>query len=168
VRHNEDVTLIYYLEAFDGIFGVFLRNEDPQNLEEVQTVAIKIKRNHLASCELPLIHVPDQPVKVTPLDDLQPLVLIEVQEVYVIEYEPQLASCQVPKDEHEGDSPILDDLEQIATPIESHAEFQEDEGEDGITLECSWVPPISKDERLQVDENFQEEEPHVNQVEINE
>jgi hypothetical protein len=36
-----------------------------------------------------------------------------------------------------------------------------------ITLECSWVPPISKDERLKVDENFQEEEPQVNQVEIN-
>jgi hypothetical protein len=30
-----------------------------------------------------------------------------------------------------------------------------------ITLECSWVPPISEDEK------FQEEEPQVNQVEIN-
>jgi hypothetical protein len=30
-----------------------------------------------------------------------------------------------------------------------------------ITLECSWVPPISEDEK------FQEDEPHVNQVEIN-
>jgi hypothetical protein len=36
-----------------------------------------------------------------------------------------------------------------------------------ITLECSWVPPISEDERLQVDETFQEEEPDVNWVEIN-
>jgi hypothetical protein len=109
VRPNEDVALIYYLEAFDGIFGVFLRNEDPQNLEEAQAAAIKLERNHLAACELPPIHVPDQPVKVTPLDDLQPLVVTEVQEVCVIEDEPQLAPCQVPKDEQEGDSPILDD-----------------------------------------------------------
>jgi hypothetical protein len=83
--------LIYYLEAFDGIFGVFLRNEDPQNLEEVQVVAIKLERNCLAACELPLIHVPDQPVKVTPLDDLQPLVVIEVQEICVNEDKTQLA-----------------------------------------------------------------------------
>jgi hypothetical protein len=75
VRHNEYVAFIYYLEAFDDIFGVFLRNEDPQNLEEAQTTAIKLERNHLASCELPLIHVPDQLVKVTPLDDIQPLVV---------------------------------------------------------------------------------------------
>jgi hypothetical protein len=75
VRPNEDVALIYYLEAFDGIFGVFLKNEDPQNLEEAQAVAIKLERNHLVACELPLIHVPDQPMKVTPLDDIQPLVV---------------------------------------------------------------------------------------------
>jgi hypothetical protein len=111
--------LIYYLETFDGIFGVFLMNEDPQNLEEAQTVAIKLERNHLAACELPLIHVPDQPVQVTPLDDLQLLVVTDVQEFYVIEDEPQLALCQVPKDEQEGDSPILDDPKPIATPIES-------------------------------------------------
>jgi hypothetical protein len=66
----------------------------------------------------------------------------------------------------EGDSSILDDPEPIATPIESQVEFQEDEGEDVITLECSWVPPISEDERLQEDEKIQEEEPQVNQVEI--
>jgi hypothetical protein len=51
--------------------------------------------------------------------------------------------------------------------LSHRAEFQEDEGEDVITLECSWVPPISEDERLQADEKFQEEEPQVNQVEIN-
>jgi hypothetical protein len=61
VRPNEIVALIYYLKVFDGNFGVFLRNEDPQNLEEVQAVAIKLEINHLANCELPLIHVPDQP-----------------------------------------------------------------------------------------------------------
>jgi len=153
--------LIYYLEAFHGIFGVLLRNEDPQNLEEAQVVAIKLERNHLAACELPLIYVPNQPVKETPLDDLQPLVVTEVQEVCVIEDEPQLALYQVPKDEQEGDSPILDDLEPIVAPFESQAEFQEDEGEDVITLECSWIPPISEDEK------FQEDEPQVNHVEIN-
>ena len=101
--------MIYYLEAFDGIFGLFLKNEDPQNLEEAQAAAIKLERNHLAACEVSLIHVPNQPVKVTPLDDLQPLVVTEVQEVYVIEDEPQLAPYQVPRDEQEGYSPILDD-----------------------------------------------------------
>jgi hypothetical protein len=62
--------------------------------------------------------------------------------------------------EQEGDSPILDDPDPIATPIESQAKFQENESEDVITLECSWVPPSSEDE------NFQEET-QVNQVEIN-
>jgi hypothetical protein len=114
--------------------------------------AIKLERNYLATCELPLIHVPEQPVKVTPLDDLQPLVVTKVQEVCVIEDEPQLAPCQVPRDEQEGDSPILDDLEPIVAPFESHAEFQEDEGEDLNTQECSLVPPISEDEKFQEEE----------------
>jgi hypothetical protein len=70
--------IFFYLEAFDGIFGVFLKNEDPQNMEEVQVVAIKLERNYLATCELPLIHVPDQLVNVTPFYDLQPLVVTEV------------------------------------------------------------------------------------------
>jgi hypothetical protein len=72
---NETVALIYYLEAFDGIFGGFLRNEDAQGLDEAQVVGVKLERNHLAACELPPIHVPDQPVKVTPHDDLQALVV---------------------------------------------------------------------------------------------
>jgi hypothetical protein len=130
VRPNEVAALIYYLEAFDG---VFLRNEDPQNLEEVQAATVKLERNYLAACELLSIHVPDQPVKVTPLDDLQPLVVIEVQEVCVIEDEPQLAPYQVPIDEQKGVSPILDHQEPEAAQFESHAEFQEDEGEDVIT-----------------------------------
>jgi hypothetical protein len=159
VRPNEDVSLIYYLEAFDGIFGVFLKNEDSQNLEEAQTVVIKLERNHLAACELSSIHVLDQLVKATPLDDLQSLVVTEVQEVCVIEDEPQLALHQVLRDEQEGDSPILDDAKPIAAPIESQVEFQEDEGEDVITLECSWAPPISEDENFQEDEKFQKEEP---------
>ena len=92
-------------------------------MEEAQTATIKLERNHLASCELPMIHVPDQPVKVNPLDDIQPLVLTEVQEVYVIEDEPQLALYQVPRDEQEGDSPILDDPKPIVAPFESHAKF---------------------------------------------
>jgi hypothetical protein len=59
VRPNEIVASIYYREAFDGIFGGFLMNEDPQSLEEAQVAAIKLQRNHLAACELPLIHVSD-------------------------------------------------------------------------------------------------------------
>jgi hypothetical protein len=88
VRPNETVALIYYLEAFDGIFGGFLRNEDPKSLEEAQAAAIKLEISYLVACELPPIHVPDQPVKVTPLDDLQSLVVRVVQEVCVIEDEP--------------------------------------------------------------------------------
>jgi hypothetical protein len=52
VRPNEDAALIFYLEAFDGIFGVFLINEDHQNMEEAQAVTIKLERNYLAACEL--------------------------------------------------------------------------------------------------------------------
>jgi hypothetical protein len=55
---------------------------------------------------------------------------------------------------------FLDDMEPIAASIESQFEFQEDEGEDLNTQECSLVPPISEYEKLQ------EEEPQVNQVEI--
>jgi hypothetical protein len=62
VRPNEDVALLYYLEAFDCIFGVFLRNEDAENLVEAQATAIKLERNHLVACELPSIHVLDQPM----------------------------------------------------------------------------------------------------------
>ena len=87
-------------------------------------------------------------MKVTPLDDFQPLVVTKVQEVCVIEDEPQLAPCQVPRDEQKGDSPILDDMEPMDAPFESHTKFQKDEGEDVITLECSWVPPISEDEKF--------------------
>jgi hypothetical protein len=145
VRPNEDATLIFfYIESFDGVFGVFLRNEHPQNMEEVQVATIKLERNYLSTCELPLIHVPHQPVKVTPLDDIQPLVVTKVQEACVIEDEPQLAPYQVPKDEQEGDSPISGELEPIVAPFESHAEFQEDEGEYLNTQDCSLVPLINE------------------------
>jgi hypothetical protein len=53
-----------------------------------------------------------------------------VQEVCITEDEPQLAPYQVSRNKQEGDNPILDDPKPIATPFESHAEFQEDEGED--------------------------------------
>jgi hypothetical protein len=58
-------------------------------------------------------------VKVTPLDNLEPLIVTKVQEVRVIEDEPQLAPCQVLGDEQERDNPILDDMEPIVAPIES-------------------------------------------------
>jgi hypothetical protein len=101
---------------------------------------------------------------VTPLDGLQPLVVIEVQDVCVIENEPKLAPYQVPRDEQKGDSPILDESEPIAASFESHVDFQENEGEDLNTQKCSLVPLISEDENFQNDE----EEPQVNLVEIDE
>jgi hypothetical protein len=51
---------------------MFLRNEDPQNLEEAHVVAIKSEINYLVAYEFPLIHVPNQPMKVTPFNDIQP------------------------------------------------------------------------------------------------
>jgi hypothetical protein len=60
----------------------------------------------------------------------------------------------------------LDDPKPITAPFESHAEFQEYEGEDLNTQECSFVPLISEDENFQDDEKFLEEEPHISQVEI--
>jgi hypothetical protein len=79
-----------------------------------------------------------------------------VQEVLVTKDEPQLALYQVPRDEqHDGPSG-LDNPEPIIAPFESNAEFQEDEGEDLNTQECSLVPLISEDEK------FQEKEPQVN------
>jgi hypothetical protein len=140
--------LIFYLEAFDGILGIFLRNKEPRTLEEAQVVAIKLERDFMAAYGFILIH------------DFQLPIVKAVQEVCVIKDEPQLAPYQVPRDEQEGYSPILDDPEPIVAPFESHVEFQEDEGEDLNTQECSLVPPISEDEK------FQEEEPQVNQVEI--
>jgi hypothetical protein len=140
--------LIFYLEAFDGILGVFLRNKEPRTLEEAQVDAIKLERDFMAAYDFISIH------------DFQLPIVNAVEEVYVIEDEPQLAPYQVPREEQVDDDSGLDDLEPIAAPFESQAEFQEDEGEDLNTQECSMVPPISEDEK------FQEEEPQVNQVEI--
>jgi hypothetical protein len=41
MRHNAIGDLIFYLDSYDGILGMFLRNKNPQNLEEAQVVAIK-------------------------------------------------------------------------------------------------------------------------------
>jgi hypothetical protein len=121
VRHKEVVALIFYLKAFDGIFSVILRNEDPQNLEEAQAVTVKLERNYLATCELPLIHVLEQPMRVTPLNDLQPLIVTKVQEVCVIEDEPQLALYQVPRDKKDDHPSGVDYPKPIVAPFESHA-----------------------------------------------
>jgi hypothetical protein len=37
------MALKYYLDTYDGIFRMFLRNKNPQNLEEAQVVAIKLE-----------------------------------------------------------------------------------------------------------------------------
>jgi hypothetical protein len=49
-----------------------------------------------------------------------------MQEVCVIEDEPQFSPYQVPIDEHEVYIPILDGPKQIDAPFDSHVEFQED------------------------------------------
>jgi hypothetical protein len=160
IRPNDVMVLMYYLESYDGILGIFLRNKDPQNLEEAQVVAIKLERNILAAYKFPLIHVPDQPVKVTPFNDIQPSVVTRAQEFLVIEEEEQLAPYQVPGDEQDDDGSSLDDQEPVVAPLESYAEFHEDEDEELSVQVCSLVH--SSD-----DDKFQEEEPQVNYVEFN-
>jgi hypothetical protein len=48
-------------------------------MEEAQDAAIKIEINFLAAYKFPPIHVLDPPLKVTPFNDLQPLVVIRAQ-----------------------------------------------------------------------------------------
>jgi hypothetical protein len=81
--------------------------------------------------------------------------------------EDNMSCCEL-REEHVDDDSSLDDPEPIVAPFESHAEFKEDEVEDLNTQECSLVPPISEDKNFQEDEKSQEEEPQVNQVEVNE
>jgi hypothetical protein len=149
MRPNASYALNFYLEAFDGIFGIFLRNKECQNLEEAQVVAIKLERHFIAAYGF------------IPIHDFELLVVKAVQEVLVTKDEPQFALCQVPRD-GKGDGPSgLDDQEPVATRLEPYAEINGDEGEYLNTQECSFVPRISDDEK------FQEEEPQVNQVEMN-
>jgi hypothetical protein len=78
----------------------------------------------------------------------------------VVAIQENLSCYQVPRDEQDDDDSYLNDQEPVVAPLESYAEFQEDEGEDLNAQECSLVPSISDDEK------FQEEEPQVNQVEL--
>jgi hypothetical protein len=119
--------------------GIFLRNKEPRTLEEAHVDVIKLETNFMATYGF------------IPIHEFQLTIVKALQESCVIEDEPQLALYQVPRDEQEGYSPILDDIEPTTTPFESHAEFQEDEGEDLNTQECSLVPPISEDEKFQED-----------------
>jgi hypothetical protein len=80
IRHDDTLALMYYLETYDGILDIFLGNKDLHNLEEAQVVAIKLERNICASYKFPLIHVPDQPGKVTPFNDIQPSVVTRAQD----------------------------------------------------------------------------------------
>jgi hypothetical protein len=148
IRPNHAYTLNYYLVAFDGIFGIFLRHKEPQNLDGAQAIAIKLEGHFITAYGFILIH------------EFQLPMVKAVQEVLVSKDEPQLTTCQVPRDKQDDLPSGLDYPEPIDSSFESHAEFQEDEGEDFNTLEYSLVPLISEDEK------FQEEEPQVNQVEI--
>jgi hypothetical protein len=56
IRPNDACALIFYLEAFDGILGIFLRNKEPQTLEEAQVVAIKLERDFMAAYGFIPIH----------------------------------------------------------------------------------------------------------------
>jgi hypothetical protein len=56
IRPNVAYYLNYYLEEFDVIFCIFLRNKDPQNLEEAQIVSIKLKGQFIAACSFFFIH----------------------------------------------------------------------------------------------------------------
>jgi hypothetical protein len=155
IRPNDAYALNYYLEEFDGIFGIFLRNKEPQTLEEAQVIAIKLEGHFIASYGF------------IPIHDFQLPVVKAVQEVLVTKDEPQLAPCQVPRDKQDDHgASSLDDQEPVAIPLESYAEFHEDEDEGLNTQECSLVPPISEDGKFLEDEKFQVEKPQVNQVEI--
>jgi hypothetical protein len=148
IRPNVAYALNYYFEAFDGIFGIFLKNKEPQNLEEAQVATIKLEGHFNATYNFIRIQ------------EFQLPVVKAKWEVHVTKDEPQLAPSQVPRDEQD-DGPLgLDDQEPKATPLEPYAKFHEDEGENLNTQECSSFPRISDDEK------FQEEEPQINQVEI--
>jgi hypothetical protein len=56
IRSNDSCALIFYLEAFDGILGIFLRNKEPRTLEEAQVAAIKLERYFMASYGFIPIH----------------------------------------------------------------------------------------------------------------
>jgi hypothetical protein len=73
--------LIFYLEAFDGLFGIFFRSKEPQNMEEARATTIKLERQFLAAYGFLLIH------------DFQPSVATGVQEVLDIEDECYPPSC---------------------------------------------------------------------------
>jgi hypothetical protein len=94
IRPNVAYALNYYLEAFDGIFGIFLRNKEPQNLDEAQVVAIKLEGHFIAAYGFISIH------------EFQLPIVKAMQEVLVTKDEPQLASCQVPRDKHDGPSSL--------------------------------------------------------------
>ena len=75
-RTNVAYALNFYLEAFDGIFGLFLRNKEPRNLMEAQVVVNKLERHFIAAYDFILIH------------DFQLLIVKVVQKVLVTKDEP--------------------------------------------------------------------------------
>jgi hypothetical protein len=102
VRPNDAMNLLYYLEIYDEIFDILLGEKYVHNLEEAQATAIKLERNILATYRFPLIHVPDQPGKVTLFNDIQTSTIMRVEEFIVIEKEhiyQQIAPYQVSGDE---------------------------------------------------------------------
>ena len=72
IRPNVVCDFIFYLESFDGILGIFLRNKEPQTLEEVQVVPIKLERDLMATNGF------------IPIHDFQLPIVKVVQEVCII------------------------------------------------------------------------------------
>jgi hypothetical protein len=75
-RPNIAMDLLYYLETYDGICGIFLKEKYIHNLEKAQVISPKLESNILLAYRFPLIHVLDQPGKVTPFNDIQPSVVM--------------------------------------------------------------------------------------------
>jgi hypothetical protein len=49
IRPNFVMDLIYYLETFYGIFGIFLRDKDPQTMDVLFFVALEKEKHIMAS-----------------------------------------------------------------------------------------------------------------------
>jgi hypothetical protein len=77
IRPNHAYALNYYLEAFDGIFGIFLRHKEPQNME---AATIKLEGHFIATYGF------------IPIHEFQLLMVKAVQEVLVSKNELQLAA----------------------------------------------------------------------------
>jgi hypothetical protein len=85
IRPNDACALIFYLEAFDGILGIFLRSKEPQTLEEAQVVAIKLERHFIAAYGF------------LPIHDFQPLVATKCKKSLLLKMNHNLHHARFPE-----------------------------------------------------------------------